>query len=146
MRGLFDDFGVFDSFDRDINNLFKQVFSNFNRPVKDMQPYKVVRKDGGIIFVLNTLGISRDDLTIEIANKKGDPYRYLNVKGTTEMEKIDFSNKVDFSIRLLFDDEIKKLAYEVKDGLTIIYMKFEEPKKIETVEARLLEEDEDLGF
>jgi HSP20 family molecular chaperone IbpA len=108
-----------------------------------MKPYKIVRKDGGIIFVLNTLGISQDDLSIEIANKKGDPYRYLNVKGTTEMEKIDFSNKVDFSIRLLFDDEIKKLAYEVKDGLTIIYMKFEESKKIEALEAKLLEEGDD---
>jgi HSP20 family molecular chaperone IbpA len=140
MRGLFDDFNTpFEGLD----SLFKQVFNNFNRPVKDMKPYKVVRKDGGIIFVLNTLGISQDDLSIEIANKKGDPYRYLNVKGTTEMEKIDFSNKVDFSIRLLFDDEIKKLAYEVKDGLTIIYMKFEESKKIEALEAKLLEEGDD---
>ena len=144
MRGLFDDFDNF--FSKDVNSLFNLVFSNFNRPVKDMQPYKVVRKDGGIIFVLNALGIGKDDLNIEITNKQGDPYRYLNIAGSTEMEKIDFRNKIDFSIKLLFDDEIKKLSYEVKNGLAVIYMKFEEIKKTKQIEAHLLTDEDDIGF
>jgi HSP20 family molecular chaperone IbpA len=144
MRGMFDDF---EGFHRDFNDLFNLVFSNFNRPVKDMQPYKVVRKENGIIFVLNTLGINRDDIFVEISNKKGDPYRYLNVKGSTVMEKIDFKNNVDFSIRLKFDDEITNLAYDVKDGLTVIYMKFKEVEPLKMIQARRIDEiEEDLGF
>lgn len=145
MKDLFDGFDNF--FGRDMNELFKLAFSNFNRPVKDMQPYKIVRKPNGIIFILNTLGISKGDITVEISNKKGDPYRYLSVKGSTEMAKIDFRNNVDFSIRLLFDDEITNLAYDVKDGLTVIYMKFKESEPTKTITAKFIDElEEDLGF
>jgi len=133
--------GFFDEFDQ----LFKLAFSNFNRPVKDMQPYRYEKTDNGFIFVVNTLGIGKDDISVQINTQKGDPYRYLHVKGATKMEKINFQNSVDLAIKLRIDEEIENLAYEVKDGLTIIYIKLKKTVQPE-ITAKYIENSEELGF
>lgn len=126
-------------------DLFKLSFSNFNRPVKDMQPYRYERTENGFIFIVNTLGINKNDILVEINVQQGDPYRYLHIKGSTEMEKINFKNSVDLAIRLRITEDIEELAYEVKDGLTIVYIKLKKGTMPEIV-AKYVESPEDLGF
>jgi len=135
----------FDDFEKEINNLFKLSFSNFNRPVKDMQPFYHQKTDTGFVIVINTLGIGKKDILVEIKTKKGDPYRYLHVSGKTKMEKINFDNNVEMAIRLLIDEELDEVAYEVKDGLTIVHLKL---KNIELPElkAKFIENISELGF
>lgn len=143
MGDFFDPFG---GFDREIDRLFKLAFNRFNRPVKDMQPYSFRQTDNGYTFVINTLGINKNDVSVEIKNKKGDPYRYLTVSGETKMEKVNFENNVNISIRLITDEEIEELAYEVKDGLTIVYIKTKQEKETKSLEARFIEDSTELGF
>jgi HSP20 family molecular chaperone IbpA len=132
----------FNEFERDLNNLFKMTFSTFNRPVKDMQPYKWYKKDNGLVFVINTLGISKKDVSVQINTERGDPYRYLHVKGQTKMEKIDFENTVELAIRLIMDDEIEDVSYDVRDGLTIVYLKLKKESKEPLLKAKAIESEE----
>jgi HSP20 family molecular chaperone IbpA len=135
----------FDDFDRELTNLFKMTFNTFNRPVKDMQPYNFIKKDNGYIFVINTLGISKEDLTVQITTEKGDPYRYLRIKGETKLEKFNFENRVELAIRLITSEEIESVAYEVKDGLTIVYLKTKKNPE-ESFKAKYIENSSELGF
>ncbi len=132
-------------FFEEFENLFKMTFNTFNRPVKDMQPYRFLKKDNGYIFVINTLGISKEDLTVQINTEKGDPYRYLHIKGETKLEKFNFENRVELAIRLITNEEIENVAYEVKDGLTIVYLKTKKNPE-ETFKAKYIENSSELGF
>ena len=135
----------FDDFEREINNLFKLSFSNFNRPVKDMQPYQYRKTDTGFVIIVNTLGISKNDISVEVKTKKGDPYRYLHVSGKTKMEKFNFENNVNLAIRLLIDEDIEEVAYEVRDGLTIVHLKLK-ASHLPELTARLVDTEDELGF
>ena len=68
-------------FFNEFNKIFGLVSNNFNRPVKDMQPYNIFKQDKGYIIVVNTLGINREDLDIEIVEEKGRPFPVLKIKG-----------------------------------------------------------------
>jgi HSP20 family molecular chaperone IbpA len=133
-----------DFFD-EFENLFKMTFNTFNRPVKDMQPYRFLKKENGYIFVINTLGISKEDLSVQINTEKGDPYRYLHIKGETKLEKFNFENRVELAIRLITNEEIENVAYEVKDGLTIVYLKTKKNPE-DTFKAKYIENSSELGF
>jgi HSP20 family molecular chaperone IbpA len=134
----------FDEFDRELNKLFRLSFNNFNRPVKDMQPYRYVRTDNGYIIVINTLGIGKSDIEVKINREKGDAYPTLQVKGSTVMEKIGFKNTVDTALRLGFDEDIEDVKYEVKDGLTIIYLKLKKTESENLIKAKYVDEDFDF--
>jgi HSP20 family molecular chaperone IbpA len=134
----------FDEFDREISKLFRLSFSNFNRPVKDMQPYKYLKVENGYIFVVNTLGISKNDISVKIMNEKGLPYPMLKITGKTMMEKIQFENTVDVGILLGFQEEIDEVVYEVKDGLTVVYLKLKKAEPQVKIEAKYLNDDFDF--
>jgi HSP20 family molecular chaperone IbpA len=134
----------FDDFERDFAKLFKLSFSNFNRPVKDMQPYKLIKTENGYILILNTLGVSKNDLSVKIGKEKGDPYAHLRVSGKTVMEKFQLENNVDLSIRLIIDEEIEDVVYEVKDGLTVVYLKLKKKEPEVKIEAKYIDEDFDF--
>lgn len=120
---------AFDFFD-DFNNFFGKAWSNFSRPVKDMYPYTVYKIDNKrYIVACNTLGISKDDLKVGVeTNKKGSTYPVLRIKGSTKFDKqgVKFDNNVDLGINLEIDPneaEVEDVKYEVKDGITIVYLK-----------------------
>jgi HSP20 family molecular chaperone IbpA len=135
---------LFDEFDREFNKLFRLSFSNFNRPVKDMQPYKYIATENGFIFVINTLGINKSDLQVSLANEKGDPYPTLRIKGKTMMEKVKFENTVDLALRLVIEEKVEEVAYEVKDGLTIIYLRLKKSEPENKIEAKLVDDNFDF--
>ena len=123
----------FDDFER----IFARMDNIFNRPVKDQKPFTVYQSDKGYIVVCNTLGISRNDLKINVSKELGNPYPVLSITGETKIEKIDFSNNVNLRIRLMMDDEIESVSYETRDGLTLVYLKMKQlTNKIDTFEAK----------
>jgi HSP20 family molecular chaperone IbpA len=134
----------FEDFEREWNRFFKLSFSNFNRPVKDMQPYKLMKSEKGYAVILNTLGIAREDLEVKVAHNKGEPFPTLFVKGKTLMGKLNFENTVDLAIRLNTDERIEDVMYEVKDGLTIVYLKLEEKEPKIKIEAKYIDDDFDF--
>lgn len=121
---------LFDDFD----GLFSSLWNRYTRPVREVSAYTVYKAPGkGYIVVCNTLGIDKNDLSVNIEKEKGRPYPILKVKGKTDIEKINFSNSVDLAIQLKLDEEINDVKYEMKNGLTIIYIavKIEETPKLE---------------
>lgn len=124
----------------ELSTFFDNMWNNFSRPVKDMQPFSVYQnEDKGYILVVNTLGINKEDLTVNLENEKGSLYPILKIKGETTIEKINFSNKVNLGIQLKIKDKVEAIDYTVNNGLTIIYLKIKKPEK-ETLTARPLDD------
>jgi len=125
----------------------EELWSNFTRPVRDSYPVKVYTVDNGYMVVCNALGIQKEDLTIKIVNKKGLPYPRLIIKGTTEMEKINFKNSIDYAASLKFSGKVEGMQYELKNGLAIIYIKIEQAEDEETtIDAKFKDSDDTLEF
>lgn len=141
---MFDFFG-------DFNDLFQQTRYWFDRPVKDQQPYSIRAHDKGFIITVNTLGIAKENLSISMSKPKGVPesWKQLNIQGKSKIEKINFENTINLQLLLKFDRKVESLSYECKDGLTLIYIKVEQPKKeIESgiVNAKLVDENDTDPF
>jgi len=137
----------FDDFDDLFSQLFTGAYSRFNTPVKDMQPFKAFAvEDKGYVVVCKTLGISKENITVNLTKEKGTNFRLLKISGETNLEKIDFRNKVDLGIRLKFEEEIDSIQYEVKDGLTIIFIKTKQPEVKDEIKASYIEDSAGLDW
>lgn len=136
---------IMDFFD-DSDNIFSSIFNKFNRPVRDQSPYCIYKADGkGFIVVCNTLGIDKNDISVNIEKNKGRGYPSLRVKGSTEIEKIKFQNSVDLAILLRLDEQIEDVSYEVKNGLTIVYIKVKINEE-EKITAKCIDDDASLDW
>jgi len=104
-------------------DLFDLVWKNWNRPMKEISGYKTISTEDGYLIVANALGISKDDLKVELTRE------YLKISGETINKDIDFTNSVNyqFNITKIYSD-IDKITYELKDGLAYINIKMTEPK------------------
>ena len=123
------------SFFDDFNSMFDRITNQFTRPVKDQNPFSVYSSDKGYVIVCNTLGLGKDDVKVNVAKEKGCAFPLLTIHGEKKIEKINFSNNVNLKIRLRLEEEIESVTYEVKDGLTYVYLKtkVEKPDTIEAV-------------
>jgi hypothetical protein len=111
-----------DFFDFDFDRYF------FNRcGIKDMHPFKAVERDGKLVVILNTLGISPDDIHIEA--ETGDSYfpQYLKIDGKTMNPITEEEHSIN--MRLGVRKEISSVDWENKDGLTYLGVVFSEPVK-----------------
>ncbi len=111
-----------DFFDFDFDRYF------FNRcGIKDMHPYTAVEKDGKLVVILNTLGISPENIHVEA--EAGDVYfpQYLKIAGKT-MNPIT-EDEHSINMRLGVRKEVGAVDWENKDGLTYLEITFAEPIK-----------------
>ena len=139
---MFGSNSYFDEFD----NMFNKVYNVFNRPVKDMKPFRTFQVDDkGFIIVCNTTGIDPDKITVKIEKEQGRPYPILKITGETKIERIDFENRVNLGIELRLDREIEKLSYEVKNGLTTVYIKLKGEQK-DVLSAQFIDKDDSLDW
>jgi HSP20 family molecular chaperone IbpA len=107
----------------DFLNYFARTNNIFNSPVKDMDPTKVFRVDDGYVVVCKTIGIDKNDISIKVENDhNGSRYPILRITGATKIEKIDFENSVNLAFAINCREEVDKIDYTVKDGLTIIHL------------------------
>ena len=131
---LFDDFG-------DLNQFFNQAWNQFTRPVKDMQPFNCYSCDKGYIIVVNTLGIDKNNLSVTLENEKGRAYPVLKIVGETNLEKINFKNKVNLGISLKIDQHIKDISYKCENGLTTILVETEKPTAAKIINAKMVDDN-----
>lgn len=122
---------LFNEFD----SLFSKVWNNFSRPVADQYPFKTIKKENGYVIVCNTLGLAKEDVQVNIESKKGSPYPILKVSGETAIENISFQNKVNLGIQLRMEQEIESVKYEVKNGLTTIFIKTKSEDPVKNIKA-----------
>lgn len=94
-------------------DLFDLVFKTWQRPVKEVDGYKVIETENGKTIVFNALGINKDDVSVETVGKE------LVVKGETSVDEISFTNKISYRI-YLGDKSLDKITYALKDGLLYI--------------------------
>jgi len=127
-------------FDDEFFDLFDGLWNRFNRPVLDQRPYKAYEVEGkGFIIVCNTLGIAKENITVRIEKEKGSAYPILKIKGATNLDKINFKNSIDLGIKLKLGCDINSVNYEVKDGLTIIYLETKQAEK-DKIEATYIDD------
>lgn len=115
----------FDPFDSFFEFLFKPVY---NRPFKEIDSLKLYGVDDGYLVVANTLGVSKDDLEVEITKEQGNPYPVLKISGSTKIEKVGIENNVKYRASLKLPEEIKNISYNVKDGFTYVFIEVNKEK------------------
>lgn len=105
-------------------DVFDIIFKNWSRPVMESQGYKIRKTEKGYTIIVNTLGISEDDLEVKLENK------VLSLSGNTEIKELSFTNKVNYSWTTEYmKDPIKGIRWESKNGLTLIYVETEQKKE-----------------
>ena len=114
----------------DFDLFFDRPFYRFQRDLKDIYPYEVVRKDNQIILVHNVVGLGRNDINIKL--ERDERYDYLVISGE---KKNDITNKID-KVDSRFKINLKQLdkdgiEWKVEDGLLYIYITYQKPKQPE---------------
>lgn len=118
----FNDFGgIFD-------NLlgWDKSYYAFNRPIKDLFPYKEKHLKDKDVLVFNVVGLSKDDISVKV--EKEGQINYLNINGekTDKMTEEPYNIKARFSIDT---DKIANITYKVENGLLYVNLFYKEPKK-----------------
>ena len=72
---------------------------------------------------------------------KGRAYPVLKIVGETNLEKINFKNKVNLGISLKIDQHIKDLSYKCENGLTTILVETEKPKAAKIINAKMVDDN-----
>lgn len=112
------------------NDMFNVVLKSFNRPLKEINGYKVIEKDFGLCVIVNALGVDKDDLKVEVVKN------ILKIYGKTEVKEIDFTNSINLSLDInKIKSQLENIEYEFKSGLVYInlYLKQEEQKEIKII-------------
>ena len=115
---------IFNPFDWD------KDFYSFSRREKDMNPYSIYNKEGGIVLVHNVLGINKEDL--KISPKTENHTSFIIIEGKSKDEK----TKKEYSINSKFYFDSSKIDLEnakcsMKNGLLYIDIPYKVEPKIE---------------
>ena len=108
------------------DNFITSPFYTFHRPFYERVGYTVVEQDGGLLVLLNTLGVKKDDIKVDVLPCSGATSCVI-VEGKTHDEDVD----EDFEIKIQFvvHKPIKKIEWDTADGFTKIWVHFDEPVK-----------------
>lgn len=116
---------LFNPFDWDRN------FYRFNRIEKDMNPYSVYNKEGGIVLTHNVLGINKEDLKISTKTENHTSFIVIEGKTKDEVTGKEYSINSRFSIDKSKMD-IANAKCSMKNGLLYIDIPYKvEPKSKE---------------
>jgi len=107
-------------------DLFDLVFKRWERPVLEANGYKILNTDNGCLIVLNVLGISKEDLKLDVKNG------FLSIEGKTEAKEIDFINSVNYKFNISqLKNKVESVDYELKNGLAYINLNYKKEKEKE---------------
>lgn len=113
----------------DFDLYFDRPFYRFQRNLKDIYPYEIVKEDGQSIIVHNVVGLGKEDINIKL--ERDGEYDYLVISGEKKNETTNKIYKVDsrFVINLKRLDK-KGIEWEVKDGLLYVYINYKKPEEV----------------
>jgi len=100
----------------------------YNRETTDSRPYSIRRdkETGSATIILNAIGVSADDITVDIVRERG--IDHLTINGETKNDVLNKSYSV--SGRWLIDAEnVKDITWSTKDGLLTICVSYKVAEK-----------------
>lgn len=136
-----------------MNDMLREMTKTWNRGFKEKDGYAVIpQKDGkGYILVFNTIGINPDDIKVvhstveDYLKSKGyhnndvdKTGTYLRVAGATKIPELDdqlYTTDIELLIRNT--RPVEKVQYEVKNGLTIVYLKLKDAEEFGTTGSKI---------
>ena len=101
-------------------------FYFFSRSTKDMYPYEIIRKEKECIIVFNALGISKENIKVNIDKVRGTDYLVISGEEKNEVTNKPYSVNGRFAVDA---NEIENIEWYVKDGLLYVYVYFKQPEK-----------------
>ena len=98
------------------------VEGNFARAFPEVQRYKTYSlKDGTSVLLVNTVGVNKDDLKVELTNDE------LSIKGATENKELNEKNSVNYTFDIARTKDIEKMKWCNRDGYTYVYFYYKKP-------------------
>lgn len=101
-------------------------FYSFNRNIKDLYPYEIVKKENQSTIVFNALGISKNNIKVTFDKIKGTDYLVISGEQKNEVTNKTYSVNGRFSIDA---NEIKNIDWKVQDGLLYVNVYFKQAEK-----------------
>lgn len=97
---------------------------SFHRPFYERTGYSTTEKDGQLIVILNALGVSKEDIKVDV-KPANNGNSIVSISGKTHDDDFDcdFEINTSYSITRPLDT----VEWEAKDGFVRIWLKFEEP-------------------
>lgn len=114
-----------------MNEFFKDYLESygysFSRPMYESKGWKAIEKEGKTYILMNTLGVSEDDIEVSVDATEHPNKQLLSVSGKTHNELFD----KDFSIGMkwLVSNPIKEIVKSFQDGLMTLEIEFQSPIK-----------------
>lgn len=117
----------FDNFDR----FFDSILCGFGKPrnlyfnckTKDIMPSFWEKTDVGYKCTCRTVGISPEDVKVEIKND------YILIKGETELDGYKYNTNYELPVSEDVLSNIKNIKYKSSNGITFIYLDIDRPEK-----------------
>ena len=132
-------------------NLIDKIFGNFDRPFKEIEQYKLYRKDDkGYLLVVNALGLDKEHLNVvlEYANSadcvEGPPYfkrmPALKVTGKKKNKITGVEYSISLGLGVNIKEEIENVFFDCQDGVCVINITVKENSK-SLIQAKEIPED-----
>lgn len=128
------------------DSIFSPLDKAWSRMFQEKDGYRVMKgsDDNTYIAIFNTIGISPSD--IKVTNVKRGNGVILKVSGKSEIKEIDDEYSASYEIMLTNPNGIDNVQYKVKDGLTIVCIKFNKPKDEIETSAKQIGADDDTDW
>ncbi len=96
----------------------------FHRPMLEKEGWFSLEKDGKLLLLLNTLGVAKDDISLDVKSVENNK-QMISINGTTKNEQFD----KDFSVNMNFivSKPMQNLDWDVTNGFLTMEITFEEP-------------------
>lgn len=101
-------------------------YYSFQRATKDMFPYEIVRQDDKSTIVFNALGLSKDNITVNLDKSRGTDYLVISGEQKNEVTNKTYSVNGRFSIDA---NEVKNIDWKIQDGLLYVNIYFKQAEK-----------------
>jgi len=108
------------------NDMIEEVFGNYTRPFKEVDKYRLYRKDNkGYLLVVNAIGLDNDSIEVTLDQPESGVRLFprINISGKKKNEINDFEYSVNISSNLMIKEKIDNIAYDCKNGVLNIIIK-----------------------
>ena len=132
-------------------NLIDKIFGNFDRPFKEIEQYKLYRKDDkGYLLVVNALGLDKEHLNVVVDYENNEGYiegnhyfkrmPVLKITGKKKNKITGVEYSINLGLGVNIKEELEDVFFDCQDGVCIINIKVKENSKF-TLKAKDIPED-----